>query len=289
MMKKFFLLLLASLVILAGFYGYDYYHQPKKEQLPVIVKHPAQRTQDEIKDIYVNIKNEHIYGQAYIPASPQGSLPLLILCHGFGGHYTDLIPIAKKCMANGIAAFCFDFRGGAPTNKSDGRMVDMSIKTEEEDLEAVIDNMRHQDFVNNDRIYLGGHSQGGLVASLVGAKRDDIQGLFLAAPAFNIPRLFRFVPLPEKGKTFRFLGTDVGRKYVEDARDIKIYDDVKSFDKTVLIFHGGSDTLVPIQYSALAVEEYQHARLISYEDADHLFNEYYLNDMADHIIATIKK
>ncbi|SEI69160.1 alpha/beta hydrolase [Sharpea azabuensis] len=288
-MKKFFLLILTALVILAGFYGYDYYHQPEKEKLPVIVKNPQKREHDEIKDVYVNIRNEHIYGQVFIPASSQGTLPLLILCHGFGGHYTDLIPIARKCMANGIAAFCFDFRGGAPTNKSDGKMVDMSIKTEEEDLEAVIETMRHLDFVDNDRIYLGGHSQGGLVASLVGAKREDIQGLFLAAPAFNIPRLFRFVPVPKEGKTYHFLNADVGRKYVEDARSIKIYDDVKSFDKTVLIFHGGSDTLVPIQYSAEAVEEYKHARLISYEDADHLFNEHYLNDMADQIIATIKK
>ncbi len=264
-MKKFFLLILTALVILAGFYGYDYYHQPEKEKLPVIVKNPQKRERDEIKDVYVNIRNEHIYGQAFIPASPQGTLPLLILCHGFG------------------------FRGGAPTNKSDGKMVDMSIKTEEEDLEAVIETMRHLDFVDNDRIYLGGHSQGGLVASLVGAKREDIQGLFLAAPAFNIPRLFRFVPVPKEGKTYHFLNADVGRKYVEDARSIKIYDDVKSFDKTVLIFHGGSDTLVPIQYSAEAVEEYKHARLISYEDADHLFNEHYLNDMAVQIIATIKK
>ena len=52
-------------------------------------------------------------------------------------------------------------------SKSDGKTTEMSVLTEVKDLEVVIDYVSTLPYVNKDKIFLMGCSQGGFVSALV--------------------------------------------------------------------------------------------------------------------------
>ena len=152
----------------------------------------------------------------------------------------------------GIASYTFDFYGGSPTSRSGNDITKMSVLTEKEDLNAVIDAM--MDFMDTDQLYLMGHSQGGLVSAMAANDRtSDIAGMVLIAPAFMIPDMvddYRYATV--------FQGV---KKYMEDARSVELYDDIDDYTGPVWIIQGDQDELVPLSYAQDAAEAYENAEL----------------------------
>ena len=89
------------------------------------------------QEIEVYNNGQKIYGIAYIPDTGTKKVPLVICAHGLGGSYRSNIAYAKQLALHGIAAYCFDFRGGGGS-RSDGDTTEMSIMTEVSDLEAIL-------------------------------------------------------------------------------------------------------------------------------------------------------
>lgn len=58
---------------------------------------------------------------------------------------------------------------------------------------------------------------------------------------------------------------------VEKLLDYDVYDDIRAYEKDVLIIHGDADTIVPLSYSEKAVREYASAQLKVIEGAGHGF------------------
>ena len=87
-----------------------------------------------------------IYGKLFLPdsASP---VPLVILSHGFGGNHGGVKGYAAAFAEQGIAAYIFDFIGGGEHIKSDGKMTEMSVLTEAEDLTVILDNLKADSLV----------------------------------------------------------------------------------------------------------------------------------------------
>ena len=122
-----------------------------------------------------------VYGELNVPAS-DGPVPLIILSHGFGGNHMGSQDYADYFYSQGFATYSFDFCGGGMGSKSDGTMLEMSVLTEAEDLNAIIDFF--QDDARFSAIYLWGASQGGFVSAYVAAQRpDDIAKVVLEFPA----------------------------------------------------------------------------------------------------------
>ena len=146
----------------------------------------------------------------------------------------------------------------------------MSVLTEKEDLREVLEYTLKQDYVNPERVYLLGHSQGGFESALLANDmHDSIKALYLVSPGFNIPGRVNAVDLsdPEIYKTTKFGG--ITEKYVLDARTVKLYDSFTNFKKEVLIFHGTDDRQVNIKYSEDAVDAYENAILYKLENEQH--------------------
>ena len=79
----------------------------------------------------------------------------------------------------GIASVRFDFNGHG---QSDGSFTDMTVMNEVSDGRAILDYVRQMPQV--EHIYLLGHSQGGVVASmLAGYYHEYIDKLVLMSPA----------------------------------------------------------------------------------------------------------
>ena len=225
---------------------------------------------------------------------PQGeNLPIAIVCHGFMAWQDTVRHYAMMLAEMGYAAYCFDFNGGSVMkSKSEGKSTDMSVLTEIKDLEAVIEYLRTLPYVNPDRIFLMGCSQGGFVSALVAAKNKyPIEKLSLFYPALCIPDDIRagqmmntkFDPnnVPEK---INCGPMKVGRCYATDVIDMDSFEEIKDYKGQVLITHGTADKIVNISYSERAVEVYkstkpehmtedERIRYYSIEDGAHMYSK----------------
>ena len=214
-----------------------------------------------------------IYGELFIPdrASP---VPLVILSHGFGGNRGGVKGYAESFAERGIAAYIFEFIGGGEHIKSDGKMTEMSVLTEAEDLIVILDNLKADARFKAEQIFLFGESQGGFVSTYVAAKRPaDVAGLVLLYPAFVLhDYVRRRTPDPERiPAEMKLLGKTVGRIYNKDALSFDIYTLMPKYSGKTLIIHGSADSLVPLSYSERAVKIFPDAKLITLDGAGHGF------------------
>lgn len=249
----------------------------------VINNLPSEGTETdyETREITCVNNGKRIYGVAYIPQGVSGKMPAVIYSHGLGSSYSYGEPYARFLASHGIVCYCFDFCGGSPSSRSDGRTTDMSIFTEEGDLVAVLNSVQEWDFVDRNQIFLFGSSQGGMVSAMVAADHEaEIKGLILFYPAFCIAEfaMERYDSAAEVPETTPFLGMTVGRTYFVNLFDYDTYGDVRRYRKDVLIIHGDRDGVVPLSFSDRAVEEYPSATLHVIENAGHGFGG---NDMQE--------
>lgn len=226
------------------------------------------------EELYASRDEKQIYGVVYIPQNAGERMPSIIYSHGFGGSHQYGTQYAEAMAARGYVVYCFDFCGGSPGSRSDGSTLEMSLFTEQADLEAVIKMMQGLDYVDSSNLFLLGTSQGGAVSALTGAKHpDEIKGMVLLYPAFvmvdNANELFRSAE--EIPDTYYFMWMNVWRTYFEPLLDYDIYADITDYTKDILILHGDVDSIVPLSYSEKAVEVYSSAQLKVLPGAGHGF------------------
>lgn len=233
-----------------------------------------------------------IYGNLYLPQTDDQTYPTVIMAHGFGGTYSYMAPYAEILAANGIASYVFDFCGGSRQSRSDGDMLEMSVLTEREDLNAILDGIKNYRFVDGENVFLMGESQGGMVSALLAAQRtSDIRGLILLYPAFIIPDNARaeYSDLSEVPATGQVFGIPVGRVFFEDVINMNVYDEISDYGNNVIIIHGTADELVPLSYSERAVETYSSAQLTTVDNAGHGFYGEDLETVSADIIDFVKQ
>ena len=222
------------------------------------------------------LDNKVIRGKFYIPDENGSNVakpyPTAVSCHGYGANYRLLEQHGRGMAQEGICCLLFDFCGGGPESYSDGSMLEMSVKTERDDLLCVFEALKSYDFVDKDRLFLMGESQGGYVAG-TGAilLQDSIAGLILWYPAFMIPEYTEKHAAEGFPDTLEIMGHTIGRIYGEDAIKEHPYQDMPSFKKDVLIIHGDRDDIVPLEYSKKALCTYPHAKLEIMPGAYHGF------------------
>ncbi len=236
------------------------------------------------KVIYVQNGNNRIYGEMFKPEG-NGPFPLVIYSHGYGYNYEEYS--MENLAKNGIAAYRFDFCGGSPFSRSDGKSTDMSVITEASDLEAVFDELKQLSYIDEAQIYLSGNSQGGFVSTIVGINRgDEVKGLFLLCPAYTIIDFNRtFGPI--HGIT-HVINMDISERYAVDAENYDLYNEMKKYDGPVIIYHGTRDEMVPLSYSKRAIENFPDAQLVTLKGAGHSFGYAYSSLVEKSIIEHIK-
>lgn len=233
-----------------------------------------------IKELIYYLNDQKIYGKAYVPDNNEKIYPTIILSHGLSLNHTYMMDYAEKLQKHNIAVYIFDFRGGGYDSLSDGRISDMTILTEVEDLNFVIDNIKKEDFVDPTQLYLGGHSQGGLISTLVAQDRNDIRSLFLFAPAYVIPSDVKETKKRTKN-VLNLMPEYLGEKYINSASNIDIYTIIKDIDISVYIFQGYKDERVPIEYVVKADKIFSNSVLYIYGDAEHRFTSQVKDDVTN--------
>ena len=246
----------------------------------------------ETEEQYVDNHGQQIYGVLYRPVGAEGPLPAVIFSHGYGGSNSTGAPYAAELAQRGMLVYCFDFRGGSNSSRSDGSPLDMTIFTEQSDVEAVLAWFHSLDEVDPDRIVLMGTSQGGMVSAMTGAEHpEEIRGLVLLYPAFCIPdnardRFPTQADIPDSTSFFSWL--TVGRPYVEAVWDYDVYEAISTYESDVLILHGDQDRIVDLSYSQRALEVYPSAQLEVIAGAGHGFSGSSFELAMEYIVAYLR-
>lgn len=242
----------------------------------------------EVEEKYI----DNIYGVLYRPKTNKKS-PLIIYSHGLGSSHKSGTEYAKYLSEKGYAFFEFDFRNGSRNSKSGNDTTQMSIMTEENDLEQIVNEIKKWDFINKDEIILMGGSQGAIVSALVSGKlKDEIKGLILLYPAFIISD-FIHTNIKSKKEIPEVMDYEgwitLGKKYAEDIWDLDFYKETRKFDKEVLIIHGTHDKMVPQTYSLTAQKNYKNSTLKIIEGAGHKFEGKYFEEAIKYIEKYLEK
>lgn len=212
---------------------------------------------------------------------------LVVLMHGFMSDCNAelIMQIADKLVKNGVACVRFDFNGHG---KSEGGFVDMTVPKEVKDAWAIYNYVRKLDYVSD--IYLLGHSQGGVVASLLaGELESNVAGIVLMAPAavledqakdgttlgagFDPNNIPEYIPIFDR---------HLGREYLKSAQNLNIYQNAAKYKGRVSIIHGYSDEVVPYSYAEKYNTIYKKSELHLLDNENHSFsyNMNYATDMA---------
>ncbi|MFC6176677.1 alpha/beta hydrolase [Companilactobacillus huachuanensis] len=205
---------------------------------------------------------------------------LVILMHGFTsnrGVDPDqlLYQLAKRFEEKGLATLRFDFNGHG---QSDGKFVDMTVLNEISDGKAILDYARQ--IAGVEKIYLLGHSQGGVVASmLAGYYPEKIAKLALLAPAATLKddalkgstQGYTYDPhnIPDTLPIKKDL--TLGGFYLRTAQTLPIYESAQEYHGPVCLVHGLKDTVVDKIASTRYDDVYTNDTLHLLDDADHGF------------------
>lgn len=213
--------------------------------------------------------------------SGDGKCHMVILSHGFTSNMDSplLRELADDLVRSGIGVLRFDFNGHG---KSEGEFHNMTVLNEMEDLKKVIEWTMNQPFTAD--ISLAGHSQGGVVASMVAGELGfpAIKSLALTAAAavlrddalrgnnqgaqydpWNVPEL---IHLPGRDLS-------IGREYVLSAQTLPIYETAQNYTGPVFILHGTHDNVVPYTYSERYKSVYKNAELKLMPGENHSFKK----------------
>ena len=226
------------------------------------------------------IMDDEIALSAVLERPAEENSPLIIVLHGFTSakNRPHTLAACEAMRGAGFATLRFDLYGHG---ESGGEFRKHTLYKWISNTLAVIRYARSLDFVTE--IWLSGHSQGGLVASLVaGMELDHIKGLILRAPAFTIPAGARegnllgyhFDPLriPDEIKTIKALTLD--GEYVRVAQTLYVEEAIDRFRGPVLILHGSGDDTVPVQDSIKNAKRYQNCRLEILNGETHHFDQH---------------
>lgn len=205
---------------------------------------------------------------------------MAIIFHGFtANRNTSLLKeIANSLRDENIASVRFDFNGHGD---SDGKFENMTVLNEIEDANAILNYVKTDPHVRN--IYLVGHSQGGVVASmLAGLYPDLIKKVVLLAPAATLKSdahegntqgvTYNPDHIPDR---LPFKDLTLGGFYLRIAQQLPIYEVSAQFTKPVCLIHGTDDTVVSPNASKKYDQIYQNSTLHLIEGADHCFSDSY--------------
>lgn len=209
----------------------------------------------------------------------QTTYPLVIICHGFTGNKNSelLTSLANYLEAEGIASLRFDFNGHGD---SEGRFQDMTVLNEIEDAKKVFAYARNLPGVTS--VSIAGHSQGGVVTSMVAGELgvENVQSIALMAPAAVLRddairgilqgTTYNSIDIPEYVVV---RGLRVGYEYIKTAQTLPIYETAERYHGPAFLLHGTGDIIVPYTYSLNYHHIFPGSELALFNGYDHGFSQ----------------
>jgi putative redox protein len=178
--------------------------------------------------------------------------PALLLCHGMEStrRGTKQVAIARRFAPMGLNVFAFDF---SYVGDSEGRFEDMTISGEVADVMGAIDFLRFQ----SGPLVLVGSSLGGAVAMLAASQMSHAVAAVATIAAVADTSIFTEGLSPDELDDWRERGSrrwgegSMRSSFLDDVNHTDIPVAVAAIDCPMLVVHGGSDTVVPVEHARI--------------------------------------
>lgn len=223
----------------------------------------------------------------------------IIITHGIAEHSGRYDEITQKLNQEGYNVVRYDLRGHGQSQGKRGALKHYQLMIE--DLRMLVLEEKKKE----KKIFLIGHSMGGLIVNMYAVKYHDVDGIISsAAPSYFIKDVlpFRFIGYRWLGfltKKTNFADDQLSRiksvedAYIEDPLNLKKFHfslagnmfvggvrflnkNISQYQTPVLILHGSNDKIVPFTFSErlfnlIPIEDKQ---IIIYKDNYHeIFND----------------
>lgn len=199
----------------------------------------------------------------HAPPASRGETVLLL--HGHRGNRDQLLVHAEYLVEAGFGALLIDFRNHG---ESDGEFTSMGYH-EIKDARAAYRFLREQAEV--EAIAIWGHSMGGAVASQL-MSEENAAGLVIDATFADFPAVVRqgliARGLPGSPIT-EILTTLYGWLSRSDFSALRPIDQLARVEKSVLLFHGSDDPVIPLAESERIAAANPLIRLTAFEGGAH--------------------
>ena len=259
-------------------------------------------------------------GLLTLPKDRQDKLPALVLVHGSGPSdrdesayaYKPFRDIAWGLAQQGIAVIRYDKRTYVYGEKMLQDNINLTVNEETiEDAIRASEILQNDHRVDENQVYLAGHSLGGMLAPRIDAQGGDYAGLIILAGTtrslweivYDQNLYFldqQTIDEKEKQEYLEMIeeeynkGVELKEMTLEEAKDISIfgidayylremeeYDTsslIQNLDKPIIVLQGKDDFQVYYEkdfaiYKDL-LEDKEKARSISYENLNHFFVDY---------------
>ena len=223
--------------------------QQMNEKIKKQINHPQEPKPpypyNEEEVIYKNKNANVILSGTLTTPQDQGTFPAVILIAGSGPHKRDaekygnkmFLVLADHLTRKGIAVLRFDKRG---CGKSTGNFKTSTIMDFANDVEAGIKYLKSREDIDPNKIGLIGHSEGGMVASILAAKSKDLAFVVMLASTgvMGDELLYEECMALAKGAKEPKEAIAVGSEFLLQMCDIikKEADDEKAKEKTNKIY-----------------------------------------------------
>lgn len=203
--------------------------------------------------------------------------PLAVILHGITGNKEErhILGVAGALREAGFGTFRVDLCGHGESEGSFAAHTILRWVRNTRDVLTFAGSVSR-------RVFLCGHSQGGLTAMLAAAAgAEALSGLILLSPACSIPEGarrgellgMRFDPAdPPEYAELPNKGVSVGRAYIRAAQ--KIRTEEATFSGPVLIVHGEADQTVPVSWSMDLIRQYPNGRLVIVPGDSHCYDHH---------------
>jgi dienelactone hydrolase len=248
------------------------------------------------REVRFEVRGQSIKGILTVPAEKSALSPAVLLLHGFLGHKDDLVVfetdkgvyqiVAERFAEQGVITLRFDFRG---SGESDGKWEDTTFTSQLEDSIAALDFLEEQVFVQTDALGVIGLSQGGLIASCLGARDGRVKSMVLwspvSIPAFTYGELLSFSSIHDAFVEDAIIQSPISwggttQLRSEFFREFFLIDplaEISLYHGPLLVAVGSEDPIVfPQPYSGQLYLTYHEGmeEIVIYK-ADHIFNLFY--------------
>ncbi|MDX9692124.1 MAG: alpha/beta hydrolase [Acholeplasmataceae bacterium] len=259
-----------------------------------------------INNILLHVKKDNV----------ENAKATIIITHGIAEHSGRYQEITDRLNHEGYNVIRYDVRGHGQSQGKRGAL--KSYHQFIDDLHAlVLDEKKKSDL----KIFLIGHSMGGLIVNMYAVKYNDVDGIISsAAPSYFINDVLPFRIIGYKwlgflSKKTNFADDQLSRiksveeAYINDPLNLKKFKfslagnmfvsgvrylnkNIRNYQTPVLILHGSADKIVPVDFSKRLKEMIPHDKkeLIIYQDSYHeIFNDIDRETVFEDVIRWLKE
>jgi|SRR3989344_3328937 len=195
-------------------------------------------------------EGQQIIGFLHFPKKHKKA-PLIILVHGWacnalGTDSAFFVKAARKFAEKGLAVLRFDFRG---SGNSEGEFENQTISSMLVDLKNIIDQIKQNPDIDEKRIALIGHSQGGYLTILHASRDKTIKTIILwmgrTADLKSFWSQTTFDEIKLKGHAIWYDHKVANQKYVKDSFKYNSRKALRKISTPIGMIYGELDTIVP--------------------------------------------